>query len=201
MKICSKCKNIKDFSEFSPNKLGRDGLRSQCKECCRLIHRKRYDEGRRYNTLKYYYTNLEKIKKRKKEYYIENKEKIQDYHKRYTKNRRTNDDLYKLSINIRVLIGASFRNKGLKKSAKTVNILGCSVPEFKKYIESKWEDWMNWENYGKYNGEFSHGWDLDHIIPVNTAKTKEDLIRLNYFKNLQPLCSKINRDIKWNKTE
>ena len=58
---------------------------------------------------------------------------------------------------------------------------------------------MNWDNHGKYNGEFCYGWDIDHIVPISSAKDKEDVIRLNHHTNLQPLCSKMNRDVKKNK--
>ena len=58
---------------------------------------------------------------------------------------------------------------------------------------------MSWDNYGKYNGLLNYGWDIDHIIPVSSSKTEEDIIRLNHYTNLQPLCSKINRDIKKDK--
>lgn len=85
-----------------------------------------------------------------------------------------------------------------KKNNKTEIILGCSFEEFKLYLESKFEDWMNWENRGLYNGEFNYGWDIDHIIPLSIAKSEEELIKLNHYTNLQPLCSKINRDIKSN---
>ena len=37
---------------------------------------------------------------------------------------------------------------------------------------------------------------MDHIIPISIAETEEDIIRLNHYTNLQPLCSKVNRDIK-----
>jgi hypothetical protein len=74
--------------------------------------------------------------------------------------------------------------------------LGCSLPEFKNYIESKFEPWMTWENRGKYNGKFNYGWDIDHIIPSITAINESDIIKLNHYANLQPLCSKINREIK-----
>lgn len=55
---------------------------------------------------------------------------------------------------------------------------------------------MNWNNHGKYNGEYNFGWDIDHIIPLDSAKTEEDIIKLNYYTNLQPLCSYINRVVK-----
>lgn len=48
-------------------------------------------------------------------------------------------------------------------------------------------------------GELSHGWDIDHIIPSSIAISEEDIVKLNHFSNLQPLCSKINRDVKINK--
>jgi hypothetical protein len=61
------------------------------------------------------------------------------------------------------------------------------------------EDWMTWDNYGKYNGSEKFGWDVDHIIPKSSATTEEELLKLNHFSNLQPLCSYINRDVKKNK--
>ena len=61
------------------------------------------------------------------------------------------------------------------------------------------EPWMNWENKGLYNGKLNYGWDIDHKIPVSSATTEEELVKLNHYTNLQPLCSKINRDIKKNK--
>ena len=85
-----------------------------------------------------------------------------------------------------------------------IHILWCTLrpqqflQEFKLYLESKFEDWMTWENRVLYNGEFNYGWDIDHIIPVSSAKTEEEILLLNHYTNLQPLCSKVNRDIKKN---
>lgn len=112
------------------------------------------------------------------------------------KSRMSIDILYKLSYNIRSLISISFKLNNYSKKSKTNNILGCSFEEFKKYLESKFEPWMNWDNKGLYNGELNYGWDIDHIIPSSSAKNEEELIKLNHYTNLQPLCSKINRDIK-----
>ena len=58
---------------------------------------------------------------------------------------------------------------------------------------------MNWNNYGIYNGEENYGWDLDHIIPLSSGKCEEDVIRLNHYTNIQPLCSYINRNVKRDK--
>ena len=56
---------------------------------------------------------------------------------------------------------------------------------------------MNWGNYGLYeNNKINYGWDIDHKIPISSAKTEEDVIKLNHYSNLQPLCSRINMCIK-----
>jgi hypothetical protein len=85
------------------------------------------------------------------------------------------------------------------KESKSIELLGCSIDEFRLYLESNFEDWMNWDNYGKYNGSPMSGWDIDHKIPLSSAKNKEDLEKLNHYTNLQPLCSYINRNIKKDK--
>jgi len=51
-------------------------------------------------------------------------------------------------------------------------------------------------NQGKYNGKLNYGWDMDHIIPIASAESEEDIIKLNHYTNLQPLCSFVNRVIK-----
>jgi len=79
----------------------------------------------------------------------------------------------------------------MNKICKKCNIL-------KEFSESKFEYWMTWENRGLYNGELNYGWDIDHIIPISSAKNEEEIIKLSHYTNLQPLCSKINRNIKNN---
>jgi hypothetical protein len=39
---------------------------------------------------------------------------------------------------------------------------------------------------------------LFYIIPLSFAKSDDELYELNHYTNLQPLCSKVNRDIKKN---
>jgi hypothetical protein len=90
----------------------------------------------------------------------------------------------------------AIKRNGFSKKSKTLVILGCSYENFKQYLESQFEPWMNWNNYGLYNGEFSYGWDIDHIIPLSSAKTEEEIIRLNHYTNLRPLCSYVNRVVK-----
>ena len=99
------------------------------------------------------------------------------------------------------LIYRIIKRKKLTKTELTKNIIGCSYDEFILHLENQFEPWMNWENYGLYNGELNFGWDIDHIIPQSSGNTEEEIIKLNHYTNLKPLCSKINRDIKRNKVD
>jgi hypothetical protein len=107
--------------------------------------------------------------------------------------------MFRLKCNIRSLIKNSFFYKKYSKKTKTYKILGCSYGDFKTHIESQWEEWMNWDNYGRYNREENYGWDFDHIIPLSSVNTEEEIIKLNHYSNIQPLCSYINRNVKRDK--
>lgn len=185
-------------------------------------------EARQASVKKYNSLNKEKIKIYRQKYLNQNKEVISkqrkevnlnfrtnnpDYYKEYRKenieqvkikrniylqNKKESDPLFKLTCTIRGSIRQSFKRNNYTKNSKTFEILGCSFIEVKEYLESKFESWMTWENRGLYNGELNYGWDVDHIIPLSTAICEADIIKLNHYTNLQPLCSKINRDIKKN---
>lgn len=140
--------------------------------------------------------NKDRVKYLKKKYREENKDKINEYQRNYFNKRLNNDPLFKLSHHIRKSIRESLKERGFRKDSRTKNILGCNFDELKVYLESKFEPWMSWDNYGKYNGELNHGWDIDHIIPLSSVKNESDLLKLNHFTNLQPLCSYKNRVVK-----
>ncbi len=202
-KICSRCRDTKSITEFNDNKNNKDGKTINCTICSNKINEndKKYrqnknkiNEKRRLS----YQKNKEKINKRNKKYYFKNKIKINTKSNEYVKNKMKNNLLFKLRRNLHSLILISINNKKYTKKSKTQEILGCSYQEFKIHIESQFENWMDWGNHGLYNGQLNHGWDIDHIIPISSAKSEDDVIRLNHYSNLQPLCSKINRDIKKN---
>jgi ATP-dependent 26S proteasome regulatory subunit len=106
----------------------------------------------------YYLKNKEKIKYKVREYSINNKDKVREMKRIYVSNRRKTDILYKLKSNIRNLIYCSLKNKNYIKKLKTQEIIGCTIEEFKIYLENKFECWMNWNNHGLYNGELNYGW-------------------------------------------
>ena len=143
--------------------------------------------------------NPEKSKEFDKNSKLKYKEKRTESNRVYVKNKRKTNPIFRMSENIRRQILLSIQRGGYTKRSSTYDILGCTYDEFKNHLEGLFEPWMNWSNYGLYNGELNYGWDIDHIIPRCSGKSEEDLIRLNHYTNLQPLCSKVNRDIKRNK--
>ena len=164
------------------------------------IYNEKNKEKIKINNKEYKNNNKEKISKQNKKYREDNKEFIKNSKKIYKQKQFENNPTYKLKHNISNLIRYAFKDKNFSKKSKTTDILGCTKEFFKEYIESKFEPWMNWDNYGKFkNCELNYGWDIDHIEPISNAKTEEDIIRLNHYTNLQPLCSYTNRYIKRDK--
>ena len=119
----------------------------------------------------------EEKQKKRKQYRQKNKEKL----KSYSIERRKRDPIYKMTLYIRTRTSTVFRRYHLKKDLKTEDLLGISYNDLFVYIEGKFKTGMNWHNYGK------NGWVIDHIIPLSSAKSKEDLIKLSHYLNLQPL--------------
>lgn len=204
MKICAKCKQDLDECNFSKDSSKKDGLYSSCSKC-----RKEYTDNNKHlqkeRDKKHYLLNKEKKTIYRKKYRQDNLQYFKDYeakHKsNYIKQRKIKDPIYKLKITIKRLISHSLTKNGHIKSDTTVSILGCSILDFHRYIESKFESWMNWQNHGNWNGqptEINTAWDIDHIIPISSASSEEDVIRLNHYTNFQPLCSFTNRHIKRN---
>lgn len=216
MKKCPKCEQEKEINEFYINKQTNKSS-SWCKKCTKSNVNKSLQKEYRSKNKEYWKKYNKKYKQENSDYwknYFKNKkdqyrysairfkennpEYFVNYMNNYNKQRKKIDPLYKLKLNIRSLIKMSF--KGYKKYSKTQDILGCTFEEFKQHLESQFEPWMNWNNMGgrKVKGK-NEQWDIDHIIPLNSAKTEEDVVRLNHYTNLRPLCSYENRWIKKSK--
>jgi len=127
----------------------------------------------------WYSKNADYAKARAKEYREANKEKMLEWSKQYRAEREKSDPVFKLTRRLRSLIYLKISTGGYTKRSKTNDILGCTFDEFKTYIEGKFHSGMSWDNYGQ--------WHLDHIVPVASAQTEEDVIRLNHHTNFQPL--------------
>jgi hypothetical protein len=190
MKVCSKCKVEKEFSEFSKNKKAKNGLKCACKMCDKIYildnsdklkqYRLDNSDKRKENLKQWHLDNPEYRKKYNKQYGLKNKDKIN----KYKKNRKLTNPLFKLSHSICSSIGISIKKQGYSKTSRTHEILGCSYEDFKIHLENKFTKGMTWSNYGS--------WHLDHIYPVSLATDEEHLIKLNHYTNFQPLWAEDN---------
>ena len=74
----------------------------------------------------------------------------------------------------------------MKKTNATFKMVGCTPKFLKEYLEKKFKRGMTWKNHTV------HGWHVDHIIPLNSAKTPEAIEKLMHYSNLQPLWATEN---------
>lgn len=155
-----------------------------------------YHQANKDKVKQYRIDNKDKIKKTNKDYIVKNKSIINQKRNIKHKEKINTDNLYRVKHNIRGMLNRCFKVKKINKITKSELILGCSFEHFKTYLESQFESWMNWSNYGLCNNTFNYGWDIDHIEPLANAITIEDVISINHYTNLQPLCSHTNRNIK-----
>jgi len=128
---------------------------------------------------KWYSKNKQRQLVYKRKYYKDNIIRERKRIVEYTKSRKSKDPLYKLKCDIRNLICLKIRSNGYTKKSKTQEILGCSWDFFKNYIEQKFREGMTWENRNL--------WHLDHIVPLASATTEEQVLKLNHYSNFQPL--------------
>lgn len=176
-KICISCNLEKDFNSFHKRKDSIDGFRNDCKDCTK--------EKQKAYAIK----NSEIVKKRKRTYYNKNKKTLN----KTATEKRKNDPILYLKHRISCSIRRSIKRKKFNKTSKSSEVLGCSIPFFKEYIEAQFESWMNWDNYGEYNPNGNKTWNLDHKIPTSTASNIEELNKLNHYTNYRPLDSFENR--------
>jgi len=131
------------------------------KEKVKLSEKKHYlktREKRIKYQREYRLIHLRENRESARKYYFKNKERLSKNNTRNAKERRkTNPSLRILdSLRSRMLHAL----KGKNKSASTMELIGCTIEELRRHIESKFEPWMTRERYGK------GGWDVDHIIAI-----------------------------------
>ena len=137
--------------------------------------------------------------------YLKYKDKIAEYHRQrvlsgksaelqrkyrpnYIRERRKNDQSYRLILNLRARFKSFLRLKNLKKNNSTMTLIGCSPKELKDHIQKQFKPGMSWDNYGL------KGWHVDHIKPLSLAKSMQEIIDGDYmhYTNFQPLWATEN---------
>ena len=198
-KICKKCNIEKELTDFYVKKDLKDGYFNKCKSCCTQYSKdneqkiktykveyrannkdiikkeqKEYRESNKDKTKKYKKDNANKINLQQKKYRIDNKEKIQKQTKKYRDNNKEQ---------IRE------RNRVYTKNKKSTNIIFKLSSQTRSMISKAIK-----------NGGYKKNTKTCNILGCTYKEFKiyleGELILLNHYTNLQPLCSKVNRDIK-----
>ena len=183
MKICTRCKEEKKFSQFYKNSTTKDGFRPHCKACV-SAHQKKYKEKNpekvRASKRKYREDNRESIRAKQRKFDEKNREKILARKRKYKKRMRATCPMFRMVHCLRERLRAVLRGKN--KSASTMALLGCTVEELKKHLEKQFVDGMTWENRGTV-------WHIDHMQPCSLFDLSDQIQqkRCFHYSNLQPL--------------
>lgn len=207
-KICSKCKEEKDVSEFYKDKKKKDGLTCWCKICSKK-HEKENKDRVLIKKKEYYFKNIENIKKYRKtyyknnkeiiktnsinrnknnkehksitdrEYYIKNKEKIINRQKEYSKNNKDKILKYRNEN-----IESSFCRKSLERILRDY-----------KGSRSKYEKLLGYTikdlklHLSKFGDIKSKQYHIDHIIPISALSEfiKDQFILARFANDLRNL--------------
>jgi hypothetical protein len=219
-KKCSKCQEFKELDKFHNLKSSKDGKKGLCKLCTKLDTNTYYSANKdailsridrdkaKANSKAFYKANKElvldnlaiayesnpdKFKLKSKEYYKKNQDKVQLKQSEYQRSKRRSNPIYRAACNIRWRTTAAFKGKGFTKNGSSKELVGLEFDELITYLGSLMTEGMTIEKLGKEI-------HIDHIIPLDSAKTEEELIKLCHYTNLQPLWAKDNL-IKSNKIQ
>lgn len=160
-------------------------------------------ETSKYNK-SYYKDNKKDLLKKVKEYNFthkderqayrqENKTKLAEYGRKYFAARRKIDPSFNLRKTISNTIRLALKkNKTNKNKKSSLNYLPYTIDKLKWHLESLWEPWMNWSNYGPANID-KKTWQIDHIIPQSVllyySMEDENFKKCWALTNLRPLES------------
>jgi hypothetical protein len=208
MKECSKCKEKKDLSFFTKLKKSKDGLSYWCKECRKKSQYKWLQKNKE-KIKAYNKKNKEKIKAYRKKYYEKNKEKMKENAARWHKNNPEKvkeknrrgvkkwNEKHSFKSRIIGLIKQSLYRKGFSSNLKwdkiESDILGCNYDFLQNYLNETFKK--------NYNIDIKNAIEkihIDHIKPISSAETMDEILKLNHYTNLQYLYASDNIS-KYNK--
>lgn len=134
---------------------------------------------------RHYLVNRQKMIDNSVKWGRDNREHRNSYLRKWTKEKSETDLNFKIGKNIRVRVWWALQAKAVK-SARTLELLGCSLPEFRAHIEKQFRPGMSWSNHGL--------WHLDHIRPCASFDLTNPTQQRQCFNfsNQQPLWKKDN---------
>lgn len=149
----------------------------------RETHKEYYKE----HAKNYYIEHRKQIDEKDKIWRNKNKDKVRAMQQRDYEKRR-NNPISRLKGTLRNMVKDAFKKRGFTKSKKLEEICCCSIDFLIEHLITTYE-----QNYSvKWNWDYVKDVHVDHIIPLVTAHTEEEVIKLCHYKNLQLLKSQDN---------
>jgi hypothetical protein len=191
MKKCNSCLGEFPFDMFHVKRASVDGYNNVCKPCKKLKNELFYANNRESKLVyqkEYREKNKEVVDAYKKaynktyapKYYEKNKEKKIAYSCQYHRERKKTDENFRLASLLRSRFHHALKNGFKMKSV--IELVGCTIDEFRLYVESLFFPEMTWENHGDI-------WEIDHILPCASFDLTllEEQKKCFHFSNHQPL--------------
>lgn len=156
----------------------------RCKNCAKIYH------------IKYHQTHQQELNERSAKWYADNKKVVsqqykndelkksrkRQYNNDYERNRKAIDPVFKLRKNCSRLVKHALN--GSKNGQSVLSYLPYTMNQLKKHLEDRFDNKMNWNNYGIY-------WHIDHIHPQSllpyTSMNDENFKKCWALENLRPL--------------
>jgi len=203
-KLCTGCDSFKTLNLFNKDKSKKNGITTRCRECeknkksyqerlkrqkdkviesRKILHQSVIDNGKVCsvcNTNKPH-TSFKEVKqysdgfhKKCRDCEQKRKKELSKKYNRQKNERIMNDPIAKSRKNARQMILSAFRYVGSKKNAKTYEIIGLNAGKF--------EQWLR--DVSDVKPE-THDVHIDHIIPISSAQSHDEVLALSHFSNLQ----------------
>jgi hypothetical protein len=175
-RVYKKEKNIIDIR-------GKEILHTICRKCQSAkskLYREKNKDKIKQTALKNHSKNLPTIIRYRQSHKAERSQ--------YISQRLKTDKQFKIGRHLRRSLLAALKRQSSNKAYKTTELLGCTISDLFKYLESKFLTGMTWENHGL------HGWHIDHILPCaffNLTNADEQK-KCFHYTNLQPLWAENN---------
>ena len=206
-KVCKFCKEEKSVDSFGMNKSQKSGLHYYCRSCAQQI-RLPYQENNPKYFENYRMKNRKKINQYQKDYRIKNAvttdsrelEKMEEAKKKkrvkqretaknpnyiasrkyYFKKKYQTDIQFKLKKQYESKLNKLFHDGD--DTEKAIALIGCTISEFKKYLETKFLPGMSHLNYSKV-------WVFRHVIPFShyDLGIESEVKQVLHYTNIEPM--------------
>jgi hypothetical protein len=107
-----------------------------------------------------------------------------EYRKNYIKERRKTDKLFKATCDVRAKLSQALKVDRWHVGGSNELLFGTNKETLISHIEKNFKKGMTWENKGL--------WHIDHVVPLSSAKTIEQLYNLSNYMNLSPEWKDVN---------